>query len=187
MPPPTLQLRELLAQLLQQLLGVDRRPRRLQTFLETAHGFREPYLFDRLQQVIECALREGLHSVVIVRRDEHEMRAPADVVRGIDAGESRHVDVEEADLGMTLVEQPHRLPPVPRLGHNLELGPRDPKLAPQRIAQQRFIVGDQRVSRGRSCVCRHLDFHGDAAGGAGRQAQLRCITEDQLQPLAQTS
>ena len=118
--------------------------RRLQTFPETAHGFREPRLFDRLQQVIECALRKRLHGVVIVGRDEHEMRAPADVVRGIDAGESRHVDVEEADVGMTLVEQPHRLPSVPRLGHNLELGPHDRQLAPQRIAQQRFIVRDQR-------------------------------------------
>jgi hypothetical protein len=45
--------------LLQQLLGIDRRPRRLQTFFETAHGFREPLLFDRLQQVIECALRNA--------------------------------------------------------------------------------------------------------------------------------
>jgi hypothetical protein len=45
---------------------------------------------------------------------------------------------------MPLVEQPHDLPPVPRLSHNLELGPHDPELAPQRIAQQRFIVGDQR-------------------------------------------
>jgi hypothetical protein len=94
-----LQLRELLAQLLQQMLGVDRRPRRLQTFAETAHGVREPRLFDRFQQVIKGALRKRLHGVMIVRRDEHKMRAPPDVVRGIDAGESRHVDVEETDSG----------------------------------------------------------------------------------------
>ena len=75
-------------------------------------------------------------------------RCRYDVVRGIDTGESRHVDVEEADVGMPLLEQPHRLPPVPRLGHNLDLGPHDPKLAPQRIAQQRFIVGDQRCRVG---------------------------------------
>ncbi len=79
---------------------------------------------------------------MIVGRDEHEMRAPADMLRGVDAGESRHVDVEKADVGMTLVEQPHRLASVPRLGHNLQLGPHDRKLAPQRIAQQRLIVGD---------------------------------------------
>jgi hypothetical protein len=35
-------------------------------------------------------------------------------------------------------------------------------------------------------LCRHVDFHGDAARGAGRQAQLRWITEDQLKPLAQS-
>ena len=88
---------------------------------------------------------------MIVRGDEHEMRAVADVVRGIDARQARHVDVEETDIRLTLVEQPHRLPPVPRLGHDLQLGPRRGELAPQRIAQQRFIVGDQR--------CR-VDDHG---------------------------
>jgi hypothetical protein len=43
---------------------------------------------------------------------------------------------------MTLVEQSHCLPSVPRLGHNRELGPDDRELPPQRIAQQRFIVRD---------------------------------------------
>ena len=94
-----------------------------EALLEAAHGFREPRLVDRLQKVIERTLREGLDRVVIVRGDEYEMRAAADVVRGIDAGETRHVDVEEADVGMPLVEQPHRLPAIPRLGHDLELRP----------------------------------------------------------------
>src|SRR5687767_7929895 len=76
------------------------------------------------------------------------MGASADVVRGIDAGESWHVDVEEADIGMTLVEQRHRLASVPRLGHYLELGPPDRQLPPQRLAQQRFIVRDQRCRVG---------------------------------------
>jgi hypothetical protein len=58
-------------------------------------------------------------------------------------------------------------------------------LAPQRIAQQRFIVGDQGCGVGAHVCCRHIDFDGDAAGGAGRQAQLRSVAEDQLQPLAQ--
>ena len=114
------------------------------------------------------------------------MRAPADVVRGIDAGESRHVDVEEADVGMTLVEQPHRLPSVPRLGHNLELGPHDRKLPPQRLAQKRFIVRDQRCRVGVH-VCAGMSTSTTAPRGAfGDQAQVRRIAEDQLQPLAQS-
>ena len=57
---------------------------------------------------------------------------------------------------MTLVEQPHRLPPVPRLGHDLELGPHDRQLATQRIAQQRFIVRDQRrADKGDRYEARH--------------------------------
>jgi hypothetical protein len=80
------------------------------------------------------------------------MRAPADVVGGIDAGEPRHVDVEEANAGMTLVKQPHRLASVPRLGHNFELGPHPPQLAPQRFAQQRLVVRDQR-RRSAAHVC----------------------------------
>ena len=113
------------------------------------------------------------------------MRAPADVVRGIDAGESRHVDVEEADVGMTLVEQPHRLPSVPRLGDNLELGPHDRQFAPQRIAQQRFVVRDQRGRVGIHMLGRHVDFDDGAARIVRGEAQVRRLAEDQLQPFAQ--
>ncbi len=78
------------------------------------------------------------------------MRAAADVFRRIDPGESGHVDVEKADVGATLVEQSHRLPSVPGFGDDLELGPDDRELAPQRLAQQRFIVRDRCAFRARS-------------------------------------
>jgi hypothetical protein len=35
-------------------------------------------------------------------------------------------------------------------------------------------------------MCRHVYFDDDASGSTGDEAQVRCIAEDQLQPLAQS-
>ena len=159
----------------------------LQPLLEAAHGLREPRLIDRLQKVIERTLREGLDRVVIVRGDEYEMRAAADVVRRIDAGETRHVDVEEADVGMPLVEQlappPARSAPRPRPRARARRPPAG-AAAPLAAAVHRRRSG---LSPGRSCpLCRQVDFDGDAARCTGCEAQLRRVAADQLQPLAQS-
>ena len=106
------------------------------------------------------------------------MRAAADVVRGIDAGEARHVDVEEADVGMP----PARSAPRPRSRARARRS-RAGAAAHRAAAVHR---PQSTLSRGRSRVCRHVDFDRDAAGGAGHEAQMRRITEDELQPLAQS-
>ena len=100
--------------------------------------------FDRLDEIVEHALRERLHGVLIVGGDEHEVRAAADVVRGFDAGNARHVHVEKADVGPARLELLDRLAAVARLRDDLELGPGLRELARERVAQQRLVVGDQR-------------------------------------------
>jgi hypothetical protein len=46
-----------------------------------------------------------------------------DLARGVHAGQARHADVQEHDVGVVLLGQRHRLQPVLRLGHDLQLGP----------------------------------------------------------------
>ena len=110
--------------------------------------------------------------------DEHQMRATADVVRGIDAGEARHVDVEETDVGM----------PPARSAHRPRSRARARRSRAGAAAHRAAAVHRPRStpSRGRSCLCRHIDFDRHAAWGAGYQAQMRRIAEDELQPLAQS-
>ena len=86
---------------------------------------------------------EGLHGVLLVGGDEHDLRAPRDRARRLDAVQAGHVHVEEDDLRQVGVEELDRLAAVARLGDHLQLGPQARQLAAQALAQQRFVVGDQ--------------------------------------------
>ena len=46
--------------------------------LQARHGLGQARRLHRLHQVVEHALREGLHRVLVVRGDEHQVRAAAD-------------------------------------------------------------------------------------------------------------
>ena len=76
--------------------------------------------------------------VVLVPRARRQLR---DLPRRLDAGEAGHADVEEDDVGAVLVDQLHRLQPVARLGHDLQLGPDLGQARAQLLAHQAFVVG----------------------------------------------
>ena len=105
-------------QLLQQRFGVGRRLRGAQAFLEARHGVGQARRFHRLHQVVERAVLEGLHRVLVEGGDEDQMRATTDQARGLDAGQARHVHVEEADVGLQRFEAFDRLAAVARLRHD---------------------------------------------------------------------
>src|SRR2546427_10778980 len=71
------------------------------------------------------------------------MSAAADALRRLDAGESRHVHVEEADVGSKCFALPDSLAAIASLRDHLQLGPGPLQLARESLAQQRFVVGDQ--------------------------------------------
>ena len=75
-----------------------RRLRGLQPLLQPRDRLGKPRELHGLHEVVEHALREGLHRVVVVGRDEHEVRAPPDLARRLDAVDARHLHVEEADV-----------------------------------------------------------------------------------------
>ena len=46
-----------------------------------------------------------------------------DLPRGLDAVQQRHRHVEDGDIGLELLGQPHGFAPVARLGDHLPVGP----------------------------------------------------------------
>jgi hypothetical protein len=114
---------ELLRELAQQLVSVGRRTRGGEPLFEARHGFGQPLRLHRLHEIVERALGERLNRVLIVRGDEHEVRAATDVLRRLHAGQARHVDIQEADVGMVALESLDRLAAVACLRHDFELRP----------------------------------------------------------------
>ena len=111
-------------------------------------------------------------------------------LRGLDAGHARHVHVEEADVGLLLLELLDRLAAIARLRDDFELGPRLREQALERVAQQRLVVGDQ---CGRACrrvtaaACRagNSSSAQTPCGSTSVRRKLRVAAERELQALAQ--
>ena len=117
--------------------------RRAHPFLQTKHGFGETRRLDGLHEIVERAALKRLDGVFGECRNEHQVRTTTNVLCGFDAGLSRHLHVEEADVGLMHFEQINGLAPVTRLRHDFEFGPRAREHSHQRLAQQRFIVGNE--------------------------------------------
>src|SRR5947207_1442405 len=94
------------------------------------------------------ALRVELAEEILQWGAYHRLARLARLVAVRDDGVLR-VGAEEADVRPLLLEEAHRLAAVLRLGDDLELGPDTGELPPERLAQERLVVRDQRgLSRG---------------------------------------
>ena len=76
-----------------------------------------------------------------------------DLTGGLDAGQARHADVEEHQVGAVFGHQRHRLGAVPGLGDDLELGPDLGQPRAQLLAHQAFVVGDHAADHVRPHAC----------------------------------
>ena len=154
-------------ELVQQRLGIERGLRGAQPLLQPCDGLRQARGLDRLDEVVEHALRERLHGVLVVRGDEHQMRAATDLLRGLDAGHARacarrgNRRPAACASNCSTASRPLRAcATISSSGQACASMPR------QRLAQQRLVVGDQR-GRPRASSCRaparrELQFGADA-------------------------
>jgi hypothetical protein len=115
--------------------------------------------FGRLEHVVDHALLEGLDRVLVVGGDEHDLGQQlvvvpfagwqlGDLACRVDAGQARHADVQEHDVGPVLLDQGHRLEPVLRLGHDVQVGPDLEQPGAQLLAHQSLVVGQHRARAG---------------------------------------
>src|SRR5436190_22690765 len=120
---------------------------RLRTFdalADARHSVLKAPLAERLEQVVQRALFKGLHSVLIVRGNEHHDRPLARVQRlqHFEAVHPGHLHVQEHKLRLELPDGFHRGWPVAALAHDLRFS-----LRPQKCAQatpgERLVIYDQ--------------------------------------------
>ena len=110
---------------------------------------REPLGVDGLEQVVERLDREGLEGVALVRGDEHHGRRIVHLAherRGLDPGQSRHLDVEEDDVRARRARQGDRLGRTGRLPDDLDLRVAREQIAELR-ARGRLVVDEQGANR----------------------------------------
>ena len=87
-------------------------------------GGLEAHVIDRLEQVVDGARLEGLDGVLVVGGDEHQHRQGflRQVRQHLEAGHARHLDVEEHQVGLVLLDGGERLAAVGALRDDLEVG-----------------------------------------------------------------
>ena len=71
----------------------------LQARLKAADGEGEPVALDRFQQIVDRAIVEGLDGEFIVGGDKHHMGVFPGCLRNLEAGRTRHLDIQEGDVG----------------------------------------------------------------------------------------
>ena len=98
--------------------------------LEPRDDLGDPFGHRRLQQVVDRAFVERRDRVVVVSGDEHDVAAARELAGDVEAGEHRHPDVEEGDVGALFGGERERLLAVARFADDFELGPRLREAAP---------------------------------------------------------
>src|SRR5260221_14314109 len=129
--------------LLQQHFGVDGGHGSAQPFLQPRHCLGKARGIHWFHEIVEHALRKGLHSVLIVSRDKDKMRAVTDVACRLDAGYAWHMYIEKTNIGMMRIKLIDSLSAIARQRHHSELRPYERQLLFERLAQQRFVLGNQ--------------------------------------------
>ena len=110
----------------------------------------EPRRIDRLQQVVDRVDLERLDGVLIVRGDEDDLRrrvVAEHPPRDLEAGEPRHLDVQEHDVGLQLVDRGQRLDTVAGLADHLDAADLIEQVA-QLVAGQLLVVHEHRFQNG---------------------------------------
>ena len=106
---------------------------------------REAFAAHRFQHVADRACLEGVDRVLVVRGREHDGRRriePVQVLRGLDAVDSRHADVQQYDVRLRLGGEPDGLLAVRGLGDHLVLVEVVDQLL-QAVARRLLVVNDQ--------------------------------------------
>jgi hypothetical protein len=112
----------------------------------------EPRILDGLQEVVERVRFERLQCVLVVRRDEHGQRhlRRGQGLQELEAVDTRHLHVEEHDVGLMLGDREERLASVAGLADDLDVGmAREPER--QTAPGEGFVVNDQRTQAHRLC------------------------------------
>ena len=104
----------------------------------------EPRIVDGLENVVDGACLEGLHGEAVVGRHEHDHRQLVRLQFGqdVETGESRHLDVQEYQVGLELADGLQRFAAIAALPDDLDVvGDAQPQL--QAAARQRLVVDQQ--------------------------------------------
>ena len=109
-------------------------------------GCLEAHVIDGLEQVVDGARLEGLDGVLVIGGYEHQhrQRLLRQVREHLEPGHARHLDVQEHQVGLVLLDGGHRLAAVGALRDDLEVGgPAQAQL--DAAPRQHLVIDDDRA------------------------------------------
>ena len=135
----------LLQQRFHQRRQVSRRAGRLllNAFAQARHRLAQARHFHRFQQIVCRAILKGSDRVLVVRGDEHHMRAVANLGRHFEAGLAGHADIEECDVGLVRMKRLQRRHAIAAFGDHVQLRPHLGQRVADARQHHRFVVGNQ--------------------------------------------
>src|SRR5882762_8261276 len=110
--------------------------------LQARHGRSEPRRIGGLEHVVRGSLLERRKGVLVVRRHEHDVAAAAYLPRHLEAGQPRHVDVEEQHVGRMRFDLPQGRDAVAGECDDVEFRPKGAEQLRELLAQERLVLGN---------------------------------------------
>ena len=158
--------------------GVDRLPRLMQMPPRAGKGFLEAHRVEWLEEKVERVDLEGAQGVIVVSRDEHDGWRPGPILRplvrvaaleGLDDLEAidfRHLDIEEDEVGVGIVDGAQRFGAVRTFGYHFDVGVLGEQ-RPHALTRELFVVDDRDANLGRignqSAAVRSREWYGIAS------------------------
>ena len=122
----------------------------------TGERLLEPAGVDRLQQVVDRVDLERLDGVFVEGRDEYEhrrlLRAFDEPPRHFESAEAGHLDVEEHEVRLVLLDCGQCLQAVARVRHDLHIV-QLLELVAQLVAGELLVVHDHHSQGGHAVIC----------------------------------
>ncbi len=97
---------------------------------------------NRLQQIVDSALLEGLYGVFGISGDENHQRSRLQLRGHLHSVQTRHADVEEGDGRLVLSQGLEALQPIRAFGNDLQLRPLLVQQSHQFLSLRRLIFSD---------------------------------------------
>src|SRR6516225_1605421 len=133
-------------------------------------GVVEARLRERLEQVVHRVQLEGLDRVLVVGGGEDYARAAAGQLQHLQAGQARHLDVHEHEVGVQRADLLDGIEAVLAFADDLDVR-MPPQVFADQVARQVLVVDDQRAQAG-CCRC-----HAPVSFSAGRLISMaNCVS-----------
>src|SRR4030095_11313769 len=87
----------------------------------TIQSFPESFGAERLQQIVDCVDVEGADRVLVVGRNEDDVRLASDQIEPFESVQARHLDIQQQKIRLQVGDRFDSLETIPALGNDFKI------------------------------------------------------------------